>query len=126
MQGSIKFNSTFRITEQFVVLQYQLSPSESSALSHVFSFYEQEINPRSITASAKAYYPPFLNLFTGAELALVPIANITLDPVRPNADVVFLEGYNLLTTFPGLSPAWQYLSKTLISVWYMAVCMALK
>ena len=104
MQGSIKFNNTFRITEQFVVLQYQLSPSKSSALGHVFSFYEQEINPGSITASAKAYFLPILQLFTGAELALVPIANITLDPVSPNADVVFLEGYNLLTTFPGLYP----------------------
>ena len=43
-------------------------------------------------------------MFTGAELALVPIANITVDHVSPNADVVFLEGYNLLTAFPGLSP----------------------
>ena len=55
MQGSIRFNNTVRITEQFVVLQYQLSPSESSALSHVFSFYKQ-VNPGSITASAKSIF----------------------------------------------------------------------
>ena len=69
----------------------------------------------------KAYFLPFLQLFTGAELALVPIANITVDHVSPNADVVFLEGYNLLTAFPGLSPvcnAYQNLP-------YMTVCMAI-
>ena len=65
------------------------------------------MNKKSILEASlhqlKAYFLPFLQLFTGAELALVPIANITVDHVSPNADVVFLEGYNLLTAFPGLS-----------------------
>ena len=69
----------------------------------MFSLFMNKNQSGGITASAKAYLLPFLQLLTGAELALVPIANITLDPVSPNADVVFLEGYNLLTTFPGLS-----------------------
>lgn len=70
--------------------------------------YSLFMNKKSILEASlhqlKAYFLPILQLFTGAELALVPIANITLDPVSPNADVVFLEGYNLLTAFPGLYP----------------------
>ena len=42
-----------------------------------------------------------LHACTGGELTLVPVANLTLDPASPHANIEFLGGYNLVALFPG-------------------------